>query len=205
MGFSLGKIGKAISGGAGFDSVLGYVNGPKGYADKLSGGYNKSTQFAKEVYGDAKTNFAPYQGFGGNALNRLNSIYFGGPDGGMDFSSFYSSPDFQAALKSGVLARDQSASARGKLFSGAQQQAIEGYGQELGTGYLGNYLNRLGGFVDTGFNANQQIANAGNQFSQTAGQNAIGSAEAQVAGSMGRDERVMGLLNLGASIFGGGG
>lgn len=202
MGF-LSDVGKAVGGATGFNALSSYITGPERYGNKLSRGYDRATQFAKEVYGEAKTNFAPYQGFGGQAVNKLSGIYFGGPNGGMDFSSLYSSPDFQAALNAGVLARDQSASARGKLFSGAHQRAINDYGQEMGTRYLDNYLNRLQNFTNTGMSANQSIANAGSQFSQTAGQNAIGSAQAQVAGSLGRDERIMGLLDLGASIFGG--
>lgn len=133
---------------------------------------NEANQLYRQNYAQTQKEYAPYQQGGQSAFEALLKSYgLGqGQNGQADYSGFYNSPDYQFAMQQGGQALDRSAAARGRLYSGAQMQAQQKFGQGLATQYLSNYRNGLGNISDTGLNATNALSNYrmgyGNQLGQ---------------------------------------
>lgn len=123
----------------------------------LFGNYsnNKATNAANDAnkeamgtidgyYKDAKGYMSPYMQTGTMANSGLQQLLGG------DYSGFYDSPDYKAAMQSGGDMLDNSAAARGMLFSGAHQKDLSNFGQQMATQYLGNHRNFLSGLQGNG-------------------------------------------------------
>lgn len=84
----------------------------------------------EELANAQREDLAPWRDQGMLALEELNQ---GIKDGrfSMDNFDFTASPGYQFRLTEGIEALDKSASARGRLQSGAQQKAITNYAQNL--------------------------------------------------------------------------
>lgn len=122
-------------------------------------------------------------------------------------------PGYQFRLQQGTDAIENSRAASGGLFSGAAGKALTEYGQgfasqEFGNAYnrfnndQSNLFNRLSGLSGTGQTANQQVAQAGKNYANQAGQNMIGAGNAQAANSLAQGNIWGNLLNQGAAGFG---
>lgn len=135
----------------------------------------------KGYYDEAKGYMQPYMQTGTMANTGIQSLLGG------DYSGFYNSPDFKAAMQAGGDMLDNSAAARGGLFGGGQQRALTGYGQQLASQYLGNYRNWLGNVAGNGQNAATSLsgfgANAGQSIANLYG--GQGAAAAQGAAERG--------------------
>lgn len=127
-------------------------------------------------------NLQPWINSGQGANNLLSSFYGLGADPALGqgaLARFYESPDFQFALKGGVGALDNSASAKGSLLSGNQLRAVSEYGQGLATQNLGNYLQRIMGVSQQGMGAAGQLGQFGAQ------QGALGMQLGQLGTNLG--------------------
>lgn len=146
------------------------------YNNKSTSALNNATQQGvdtiNQYYNEGKSYLDPYWNTGIIA-NNGNGKLLGG-----DYSGFYNSPDFKAAMQAGGDMLDNSAASRGGLFGGGHQKELTGYGQQLASQYLGNYRNWLGGVSGAGQNAGANIG----QLGQMAGQNI-----ATLYGDMGRN------------------
>lgn len=155
--------------------LLGFLTGNY-YNNKSTSALNKATQqgidTVKQYYGEAKDYLNPYWNTGIIANDGINRLLQG------DYSGFYNSPDFKAAMQFGQQALDNSAAARGGLFGGGHQKELTNYGQQLASQYLGNYRNWLGGVAGAGQSAGANIG----QMGQMAGQNI-----ASLYGDMGKN------------------
>lgn len=147
-------------------------------------------------YDEAKGYMQPYMNTGIIANNGLAQLLGG------DYSGFYNSPDYKAAMQSGIAAHDKSAAARGMLFSGAHQKDLSDYGQQTAAQYLGNYRNFLGGTAGMGLSAAGTLggfgADAGNSIANLLGQGGSARASAYQANGM-NGAGMMGSLG---SMFG---
>ena len=81
-----------------------------------------------------------------------------------NFGRFFTSPDYQFRLQEGTRAIDQSAAARGGLFSGNTGKAVVGYGSNLAAGEYGNYVNRLLAMAGLGQTATGGAVAAGQNY-----------------------------------------
>ncbi len=91
---------------------------------------------------------------------------------------FQTDPGYQFRLSQGVGALDQSATARGGLYSGAAMKALTKYGQDMGSQEYDNYYGRLsdlsGRGQDAATNISSTLSNFANQKASAllgAGQN----------------------------------
>lgn len=114
------------------------------------------------------------------------------------FNNYLNSTGYQFQLDQGSKAITGNAASRGLLNSGSTAKALEGYGQNLASGYFNNYLNQLSGLnqqayntAGQGINATVSAGSAGTQGGVAAGQNtqaggdAMGNAIATGAGVIG--------------------
>jgi hypothetical protein len=108
---------------------------------------------------------------GQNALQQAANIAGAGASG--NYNQALSSPAFQAILQQGINAAQQSGAARGNLYSGGQQLALQNVGQALASKYLNDIFNQ-------NLALSQQGQQAGNQASSLISNNAtqVGSSQA---------------------------
>ena len=147
-------------------SVLGSVagglfgnHGSRKAQDAMLKGYQQGADSINGFYNDAKGYMQPYMNTGIIANNGIQSLLGG------DYSGFYNSPDFKAAMQAGGDMLDNSAASRGGLFGGGHQKDLTNYGQQLASQYLGNYRNWLGGVSGQGQSAATNLG----QFGANAG------------------------------------
>lgn len=129
----------------------------------------------QQMYAQARTDLSPYRTAGSDALGSISSLYgyanptTGAPASGPvpgtpDYSSFFTSPDYNFAVQQGVLALDRSAASKGLLTSGGQLKDLTSFGQGLASQQYGNYFNRLLQIATLGQNSAATSAAAAQAF-----------------------------------------
>lgn len=160
-------------------------------------GYQQGINAIGGYYNDAKGYMNPYMQTGTLANSGLQKLLSN------DYSGFYGSPDFQAAMKAGGDMFDSSAAARGGVFGGGATRGREQYAQGLATQYLGNYRNWLGQTAGAGQQAATSLsgfgADAGNSIARLMG--AAGEARASGIGQQGANTYNM-LSGIGGALGG---
>ena len=200
------STGAALLGGAAIGAASNYLGADKA-GDAVKGAAKSSNALQKYMYDTNRADQAPYRQIGTQALQQLGSLYgfssagpAGQPPG--DFSAFYNSPDYQFAVQQGVQARDRSAASKGRLYSGAQLQAIDTFGQQMGSQQFGNYANRLAGIAGIGQSATNQLGQYGQNYANNVGQNNLYAGNAQASSYMNRANALSGFVGDAAYGYG---
>lgn len=161
-------------------SLFGDIAGAIGAEDAEDAQFAASQQALAEQrarYAEAQKNLTPFMQSGTGA-NDIIARLFGLNGQPADLSAFEASPGYQFRLSEGQKALENSAAARGGLFSGATGKALTNYGQNSASQEFDNYINRLFGQQQMGANVAGnlgslgmgQAANLGNIY-QNMGQN----------------------------------
>lgn len=152
----------------------------------------------KDIYEDTTARFQPFYDQGLGFSDAYNYELFGGPAptvNGQEYQGFQATPGYQFQLQEGLDAIDNSAAARGMLFSGDTMKAAQSYGQGLANQEYNTYLNRLATGAQSGQAAAGNMANAGANYAQM-GSNALGNyGNAAAAGWIGGTNALTGALN----------
>jgi hypothetical protein len=93
---------------------------------------------------------------GGQKSNALLLDYLGanGPEAQKAaFTAFQNDPGYQQQLQAGVNALDNSATARGGLYSGAAMKGVANYGQQFQRQAFNDRMGQLGGLAGQGLQA----------------------------------------------------
>jgi hypothetical protein len=99
--------------------------------------------FQKEVFQQQREDNAPWREVGAASLEQLNQGVQSGEFQPGEFNfKFKEDPGYQFRKQEGINALDASASARGRLKSGAQQRAVTRFGSNLASQEYGNAFNR---------------------------------------------------------------
>jgi hypothetical protein len=175
-------------------------------ADATRDAARSSNALQRYMYDTNRADQAPYRQVGVDALQQLSQLY--GPNA--DFSGFADSPDYQFALQQGTQALDRSAASRGRLYSDAQLQGAQRFGQGLASQQFGNYFNRLSSLAGIGQSATNQLGAYGQNYANQVGQNYMNAGIAQASAYMNRGNALSGLAGdfaygAGRGLFGGGG
>ena len=172
-----------------------------------------------QQYEQTRSDLLPYNSAGQQATSQIawmNPFNFAPTQAQLE-----STPGYQFNLSQGLLANQNSASARGLGVSGAalkgadtfaQGLASNTYQQQFGNALqtYGTNLGRLQNLASLGENAGAQTGNIGAQLAGNAGQALIGGANAQAAGQIGVANAFSGALGglgnayLTSQLFGGG-
>lgn len=134
---------------------------------------NQANALQGQIYDQARTDLAPYQEAGANAISGLNALASG------DYSGFMSSPDYLYAQQQGLQGLDRSAAARGSLFSGGADADRMTFNSGLATQNLGNYRNSLMGLANMGASSSSALAGVGQNYAGAYGQNLNNASYAQ--------------------------
>lgn len=173
----------------------------------------------QKQYEQTREDMAPWRETGEVALAELADLY-GLPTEGRPAGEgtreerqtaaqdrFFTSPGYEFRLDEGIRAVERSASARGRLGSGATERELTRYGQGLASQEFGNYANRLSSLAGQGQTATAQTGAFGAQAAQTQGQYVADAGTARASGYTGSAEAITGgirdLSYLG-SRYGGG-
>lgn len=144
------------------------------------GGYGNQMTAINQGASSAGTYRQPYINTGTSALQQAQQV----ASGGYNISS---DPAFQAIMNQGLRASEQSASAKGGLYSGAHQLELVDLGQQLANKYIQDVYSRNLGLAQMGqSSAENQAAQAYNQGQQIGNvQSNIGNTQANAYLSQG--------------------
>jgi len=123
-----------------------------------------------------------------------------------------SEPGYQFGLKQGQNTIQNSAVARGGLFSGATLKALNQFGQDYGGTKFGEAFNRdaanktrtynfLGGVAQSGQNAANQTGTLGASYSANAGNTMTGIGNANASGIVGSGNAINSAIGQGVNAF----
>jgi hypothetical protein len=149
MGIGAAIVGSAVVGGVVASQSASKQAKAAGQATDAQVASNaENIAFQKEVFAQQREDNAPWREIGADSLKRLEQgIASGDYDPGKlnlsEFSfDFKADPGYQFRKQEGINALDASASARGRLQSGAQSRAVSRYGSDLASQEYGNAFNR---------------------------------------------------------------
>ncbi len=178
-------VGSAVIGSSAASSAAG----------KQAGAAKDANALQKYQYDTTREDQAPYREAGYDALKQLTAFQ----EPSMRGVDVMSEPGYQFGLQEGLNNVQNTAAARGGLYSGNALKALTQYGNDYATTKYGdawnrmqtqsgNRWNRLAGLAGIGQTANQQVQSAGANYANAAGNNMMGAANAQGAAGMARGD-----------------
>ncbi len=216
----IGTVGGALIGS---DSNRRAVNTQKDAADA-------ATALQQQQYEQTRADNAGYRARGNSAGDKLAMLLGLNPTGDgvstIDTSNpLYGSltkpftgadlvndPGYKFGLDQGNRNIQNSASAKGGLYSGSTLKALQRYGTDYGGTKFNEAFNRnettnnrlynqLAGVAGTGQIATNQVNSAGANYANNAGSNIIGAGNAAAAGSLAQGNILTGAINQGLSMW----
>lgn len=127
-------------------------------SQQTSQSFNQAYPFLQGALGDQVGN----AGKGSSAIASLLGLN-GSDEGAKAFNQFKDSSGYQFIQDEGVKGITGSLAAKGLLGSGSALKAISNYSSNLASSFLNNYLSSLMGLSNTGIQAGQILASAGNR------------------------------------------
>lgn len=202
--------------GTGLASAAIASDSARSAANKQSGAAKDANKLQWDIFNQQREDQAPYRQAGYSALGRLSDLLglsgntkadgYGSLLDRFNGQDLQNDPGYQFRLQQGQDALENSAAARGGLFSGAAGKALTEYGQGFASNeYQNAYnrfksdqndtFNRLSGVAGTGQTATQQVGQAGQNYANQAGSNMIGGANAQAAAGLAQGNAWGGAFN----------
>lgn len=201
-----------VAGAVVVSSAIG-SSAAKSAASTQSAAADRAAELQNEQFQQTRQDYAPYREAGYNALANLQRTA-GNVPGAFKFGAgdYQADPGYAFRLSEGQKALDRQAAARGGLISGGALKAAQRYGQEMGsqefqnaynrafTGYgtevarENQLYNRQAALAGIGQTATGQVAQAGQNYANTAGNLITGGAAAQAAGQVGQANAITGGL-----------
>jgi hypothetical protein len=182
----LGELGKYFGSGQGLLSLGG--NLLSGYMQNRAAGKStdallqagrESNELQKYMYDTARGDFAPYREAGTTALGQIQNLL-------ADPSAITKQADYKFGLDQGRNALENSASARGMTYSGAQSKALNQFGQDYAGSKLNESYNRLAGIAGIGQQATNSTTSAGMNYGNQAGNTLQNMGNARASGYIGQ-------------------
>lgn len=166
--FDMGAAG-LMAGGQALSGLLGYSAAEEA-ADAQLAGVNAGIGEQRRQYEQNRQDLAPYRTAGYSALDKLQSLIEGYKP--FDGTELANDPGYQFALNEGKNAIEQSAAARGGLFSGKTLKDLARYA----TDYAGTQFNQRGAF---------RLGEQAQRYNQLAGLSGTGQAAAMGGAQLG--------------------
>lgn len=144
-------------------------------ADAANAGLESSNALQKYMYDQTRADYKPYRQAGYDALSQIQGLL-------SDPSAITKQADYQFGLQQGTNALNSGAASRGMTYSGAQQKALQRYGQDYAGTKLNESYNRLAGIAGIGQQATGSTTAAGSNYANNVG-NALQTAGNNQAGA----------------------
>ena len=161
-------------------SGIGNAIGGRKAAGAIKENYGEAIKELQGVRDEQKELYSPWLEVGNRALQGLENF------GDFDFTNIetFMDPGYEFRLQEGIDALDQSASSRGNLMSGGQQQAVTDYASNLASQEYGNAFQRALAQYSTNLGRQQHLAGLG-QNALSGYSNALSNYGANVSGMYG--------------------
>lgn len=157
-------------------------------ADAQIGAAREANELAKYMYDTSRADYAPWRETGSWALGQAKNLL-------QDPSKITQDPGYQFGLQQGINAYDNSGAARGMRLSGGQAKALTRFGQDYAGTKMDQTLNRYNSLSGSGLTATGGTAQAGQNYSNQAGQNITGAGNAAASGYIGGANAIAGGVN----------
>ncbi len=201
-----------VAGATVVSSLVG-ANASRKAANTQAAAAGQASDLQREMFEQTRADQEPWRQAGINALGVMQRTA-GNVPGAFKFGAgdYQADPGYAFRLSEGQKALDRQAAARGGLISGGALKAAQRYGQEMGsqefqnaynrafTGYgtevarENQLYNRQAALAGIGQTATGQVAQAGQNYANTAGNLITGGAAAQAAGQVGQANAITGGL-----------
>ena len=154
-----------------------------------------------------QANLTPWLSAGKGALSAQQELMgLGGYDSTNSLTALQNSPGYKFRLQQGLGGIENSASARGGLYSGATMKALNDYGSDYAANEYGNRYNQLANLSGTGQATGAGLAAQGMNYANNQGNLWTNMANAQgaagIAGANARQSGLQNILGLGATAYG---
>ena len=205
------------SAAAGAYSASKQSKAAKSAANAQASAAKNDVQLQEKIYNQNRTDLAPWRNTGTTALQEISDLFGLGISGNAKagpgtataenrqsaaLSRFTASPSYSFRLTEGLKALDKTAAARGRLVSGDQLKAAEGYGQDLASTEYDNYVNRLASLAGVGQTATNTTVQAGLNYGSQAGQALENAGAARASGYMGSANALSSGIQSGVGALG---
>ena len=208
------EIGAAVIGAGG--AIISSNNA----ADAQQHAVDSANDLQKYEYDQTRADQQPYRDLGYSALGRMGDLLglsgntsaagYGSLMKPLSVGDVENDPGYQFELNQGLKTAQNSAAARGGLYSGATLKALTQYGNDYaGTKYNEAYsrakneqdtlYNRLAGISGTGQTATTAVDTAGQNYATQAGGNLIGAGNARGAADIATGNAIGNAANQGAA------
>ncbi len=148
-----GKLGSGLTDILGGNAAAGALKAANGRArTDLTQGYSNAQGFQQPLYDTGKSNLTSLSNnyaAGGFKNPTMTPFQF-------DPQSVFKDPEYGAQMRAGTDAINNSAEAKGRLFSGANDKALDQFGQDTFAGRSNDLYNRGFNAQNTAFNQNAQ-------------------------------------------------
>lgn len=171
---------------------------------------NNATAMQQSQYEQQREDSAPWREAGQRALLGMEEKENFQKD--FTMADFQKDPGYDFRMQEGMKAINNSAAARGMGNSGATLKSLAKYGQDFASNEYTNAYNRFNSDRDRRFNrlsslagvgqtANSQLAQAGSNYANQAGQNMMAGANARAAGTMAMANNLSGAIGQGLGYY----
>lgn len=156
-------------------------------ADQAAQGMQNGLDLQRYMYDTTRADYAPYRQAGVGALGQIQNLL-------ANPSSITSDPGYQFGLSQGTKALNNGAAAGGMTYSGAQQKALQRYGQDYAGTKLNESYNRLASLAGLGQTATSGTASAGSNYANNGSNLLSGMGNVQAASTYGNGQNWLNAL-----------
>lgn len=182
---AVASVGGAIGG-----ALIG-SDATRSASNKAADATASANELQKYMYDTTRSDQEPYRNAGYDALKKLTGFQ----DPSVSASDVMNEPGFQFGLKQGQDSIQNTAAARGGLYSGATGKALTQYGNDYASSKYNDAFNRMqtdasnrwgrmAGLAGIGQAAQSQVNAAGGNYANQVGNNSLSSAGYQGAAGM---------------------
>jgi hypothetical protein len=145
--------------------------------------------------GNGLTSDGVQQGFPGPVTVDQEGNVLGGVPGSPNYGAFFKSPDYQFRMTEGLNAVQNSAAARGGLYSGNALRGITEYGQGVAAGAFNDWFKNNLALAGIGTGATSQAGQGAMATGANVGNLLIGQGNARASGIIDQTNALTGTLN----------
>jgi hypothetical protein len=189
-----GPLGASI--GSAVGSAIKGSSGAKRSAGASAAGHTASAEEQRNALMRVGGIQQPYMNAGTDGLNALTRVNSG------DYSGFMNSPDYQYARNEALTGVENSAAARGGLFSGNTGRRLAEVAGGMASQNLGNYRNALMGQIGVGQGAANTLTGATLGTAAGVGSDLSGAGDARASGIAGQTNAITGAIEDIAGVAG---
>jgi hypothetical protein len=177
----------AILGGAIVSGVLGSRSASRASRSQ-SQSAAEANALQKYMFDQQRADTEPYRKAGTSALTQIQALL-------KNPNRVTKQPGYQFGIDQGTNALENSASARGMTYSGAQAKALQQFGNDYGTSKIDQTYNRLSNIAGLGQVGVNPVS--GMNYANNVGSNMLGVGNAQAAAQIAKGSAYGNALNAG--------